>query len=284
MPTIKELKEDLLFTAGLIDLLDTMKNSAVFQFRALNSKKERFDGFFRAIEDFFSLIGERGRGHVLINPSSVKDAAVIITSDEGFMGDLNAQVVNLARTGERFDGAELFVVGERGGRYLKDMGRSFARFKNAADSGQRLALASLLASQIIKGVKDGRFGNVAVSYPRCVSFMHQKPQIVNLAPLPVESKKEDVPADARELIVESPLDGIIDYLAEKFIRQKLIGILEESKLSEFAARAIHLEESSQDLAETEKKIKSRYSKLHHELIDKGTRELFSAQVIIRRKG
>jgi len=82
-----------------------------------------------------------------------------------------------------------------------------------------------------------------------------------------------------EIILESPLEGIVEYLVEQKILQQLIEILEDSKLSEFAARAIHLERSGQQLVEEKKGLNLRYFRARHEIIDKNTRELFSAQII-----
>lgn len=283
MPTIKELKEDLQFTAELIDLLEVMKNTAIFQFRALQAKRERFEKFFKAVEGFFPLIGGYGRGHVLMEPVSEKEAIIMVTSDEGFMGSLNSQVIAQAHQRKGFKDGELVIIGERGARYLKEVGRPFVPFKSAIDAKGRRSLASQLTSHILDGVKKARFGRVSISYPRSVSFMLQKVEVIEILPLLPAAETKEEGAEAGVLIVESPIDGIIDYLGAELVRQRLVDVLEDSKLSEFAARAMHLESSSQELAEKKKKTRLQYFKAHHEMIDKSTRELFSAQIIIRRK-
>ena len=75
---------------------------------------------------------------------------------------------------------------------------------------------------------------------------------------------------------------MIQYLVETWIVQKLFNIFEESKLAEFSARIVHLEESFQLLQEKGKGIRFQYLRGWHESIDKGMRDIFSAQ-IIRRK-
>ncbi len=283
MPTIKELKEDLQFNTELIDLLDVMKNTAIFQFHSLLAKKERFGIFFESVKGFFDLIGKTRSENVLVNPKSDKEAIIMVTSDEGFMGSLNSQVIGLASIQDGFKDANLIIIGERGAHQLEEIKRTFMPFRGATDAASRRALAWALADYIIRGARKGLFGRVRVAYPMPISFMYQKAKIVNILPL-TEMKPEKEDEKVQELIVESPLNDIIDYLAEGLIRQKLIGILEDSKLSEFAARAIHLESSSQELTDKKKKVKSQYFRAYHEMIDKSTRELFSAQIIIRGKG
>ncbi|MDD5136327.1 MAG: F0F1 ATP synthase subunit gamma [Candidatus Omnitrophica bacterium] len=283
MATIKELKESIDFNVNLIDLLETMKSTAVFQFRALQAKKERYEKFFDAIKGFFELIGERGAGHALVTPRTGREAIIMVTSDEGFMGSLNAQVINAASLQEKFETAELIMIGERGARYLKELGRPFVPFGGAVDAASRRTLAAALGAYLISGVKEGRFGKVSIAYPKPVSFVVQRVEITKMIPFfdapPAEEKK---PEGFQELIVESDLGGIIDYLSGELVRQRIVDVLEESKLSEFAARAMHLEGSSQQLAEKTKKIKLQYFKAYHESIDKSTRELYSAQMLIRK--
>ena len=85
-----------------------------------------------------------------------------------------------------------------------------------------------------------------------------------------------------ELIIESSLQSMIQYLVETWIVQRFYEILEDSKLAEFSARTVHLEESFQLLQERGKGIRFQYLRSWHELIDKGMRDIFSAQSIRRK--
>ena len=304
MTRVSEAKDELQFNAELTDLLEVMKNIAVFEFRALQRKKERFAKFSQSMEDFFKMVDLGQAPHFFITPKSRRLAAVMITSDEGFMGGLNMEVINEAVFLEGADEAELLIVGQRGTRYLREMEKEFVEFKGAADAGERYSLALRLKDYIVKGAREGRFGRVFISYPRPISFMVQKVEAVKVLPITRDegqrakdefvhrpSERSERPSivhrnvkreTSSDVIIESPLEGIVEYLVEEKILQQLIEILEDSKLSEFAARAIHLERSSQQLAEAKKGLNLRYFRARHEIIDKNTRELFSAQ-IIRRK-
>jgi F0F1-type ATP synthase gamma subunit len=79
--------------------------------------------------------------------------------------------------------------------------------------------------------------------------------------------------------MESPINGIIEYLVGTWITERLFEILEDSKLSEFSARAVHLEESHQVLEKRDREIKLQYFRSQHNLIDKGIRETFSSQIL-----
>ncbi|MCX5678712.1 MAG: F0F1 ATP synthase subunit gamma [Candidatus Omnitrophica bacterium] len=280
----REIKEDLLFNTEFMGLLEVMKNIAISQFRSLQKKRSRFIRFTQLLNGFFQMVDIRQAPHKLINPKTEKRAIVSITSDEGFMGDLNFQVVDAAIMKGGPESAEIIVVGESGVRYLKDMGRKFTAFKNAADAEARHTVAVELKNYIMRGIAEDRFGRVSVYYPNPISFMIQKVEAVELLPLTAFfSPQAQGPGYDQQVIVESPAEGIIEYLAEEFIEQKLMELLEDSKLSEFAARGAHLERSGQELAEKQKRLRAQYFHAYHEVIDKNTRELFSSQIIIKRK-
>ncbi len=279
----QELKEDLKFNDGLMDLLEIMKNVAVFQYRSLLKKRERFLRLSELLSGFFRMLDINKTPHRFIKPRTERSAFVMITSNEGFMGDLNFQVVDAAirRAGE--GDAELFIIGESGERYLKDLGKKCTAFKGALDIEGRSSLATELKKQITQGLLEERFGKVSIFYPNPVSFLHQKVEVAELFPLTAIFSKEQEPGADSGLIMESPEEGIIEYLSGAFIEHKLMELLEDSKLSEFAARAVHLERSGQELVDKKKQLQRQYSHALHELIDKNTRELFSSQIILKHK-
>ncbi len=283
MPGSQELKEDLRFNSELMDLLEIMKNVAVFQYRSLLKKRERFLRLSELLSGFFRMLDLDKTPHRFIKPRIEKPALVMITSNEGLMGDLNFQVVDSAISRAGSGDAEFFVVGDSGEMYLRDTGKKFTAFKGAADAEGRGVLAKELKEQITKGIREERFGKVSIFYPNPVSFLLQKVEEVELFPLTaffLHESKDEIDPDP---IIESPEEDIIEYLAEAFIEHKLTELLEDSKLSEFAARAVHLERSGQELVDKRKLLQRQYSHAFHELIDKNTRELFSSQIIIKHK-
>jgi F0F1-type ATP synthase gamma subunit len=283
MPGSQELKEDLKFNTELIDLLEIMKNVAVFQYRALLKKRERFLRLSEYLSGFFRMLDINKTPHRFIRARSDRPVFVMITSNEGFLGDLNFQVVDAAILRAGSEPAEFIVVGESGERYLKEIGKKNTAFKGTADAAGRGALAKTLREHITKGLVEERFGSVSIFYPEPVSFLVQKVEAIELFPLSALFPQEGKTAMELEPIMESPEEGIIEYLAEALIEHKLIELLEDSKLSEFAARAVHLERSGQELVDKKKKLRLQYLHAFHELIDKNTREQFSSQIIIKRK-
>ncbi|MDD5423424.1 MAG: F0F1 ATP synthase subunit gamma, partial [Candidatus Omnitrophica bacterium] len=217
MATVTELKDELKFNRELTDLLEAMKNGAVFQFRALERQRERFEIFGKALDGFFGLIGSVGGERVgglaggrvvipakagiqigidrdregkiginkdnpFVNPASDITGIIMITSDKGFMGGLNQRVISAALEQPGADKAELMIVGEKGAFYLKEMRKHFTKF-DGIEFEKRHELAAEVKNYIMRGIREKRFGSVLISYPNPVSFMVQRVEIVSVLPL-----------------------------------------------------------------------------------------------------
>jgi F0F1-type ATP synthase gamma subunit len=133
-----------------------------------------------------------------------------------------------------------------------------------------------------EGLK-GNFGRLVLFYPRPVSFMVQKIEQLELLPCNrLFEKESEKIKDWKNVIVESPVDHVIEYLVETWIVQKLFEVFEDSKLAELSARTLHLEESYQTLVQQKKGLRHQYFQSRHELVDSEMRDMFSAQ-IVRKK-
>ncbi len=278
MLSVQRLKRELKVNSDLTGLLDALKWISLAQFRLLQKKRERFADFTEAFEGFFRIIDfgkvehpfARGEGRLGI---------IMITSDEGFMGGLNSRVITTALSYPGAADAHLVMLGERGANYLRENGRQFVHFPGVTTE-ERYEAALKLKDYIIKEGLAGKFGRLVLFYAKPVSFTVQEVEAVKILPCgELFEKRKDMVSGTGDLIMESPINGIIEYLVGTWITERLFEILEDSKLSEFSARAVHLEESHQVLEKRDREIKLQYFRSQHNLIDKGIRETFSSQIL-----
>lgn len=286
MQSTREFKKEFALNTELTELLDVLKSIAASEFRVLERKKERFAKFIETFNGFFRMINFSAVEHPFAQDKLSRLGIIMITSDEGFMGGLNARVINAALGYSGSQNAELVIIGRRGAAYLKGLGKKFTAFPGII-SEERYEAALKLRDFIVKETMAGRFSKLILIYPKPVSFTLQHIEVLNILPCGDLFKKrerleEEAKEGAREPIVESSLSGIIEYLVKIWIAYKLLEVFEDSKLSEFSARTVHLEQSYQDLIRQGKVLRFQYFRSHHEFVDKGMRETFSAQLI--RKG
>ncbi|MBI3602047.1 MAG: F0F1 ATP synthase subunit gamma [Candidatus Omnitrophica bacterium] len=282
MQTVQKLKKEFELNTELAGLLDTLKGIASAQFRMLEKKKERFKHFLFAFEKFFPMIDFNAVQHPFARDKGPL-GIMIVTSDEGFMGGLNTRVINTALSYPGADDALLIVIGARGASYLKGLGHDFLEFPGIA-SDRRYEEAVKFKNFIIKKGLAGTFARLILVYPKPLSFTVQKPQVLSILPCSeLFQKKENLTKEEKDIITEGSPEGIIEYLLDAWITEKLFEVFEDSHLSEFSARTVHLEESHQILLRRSRVIRGQYLRSYHELVDKGMREAFASRIIHRKK-
>lgn len=282
METVQRLKEELQLNGDLTDLMDVLKGIAVSEFWALSKKMGRFAKFMEAFEGYFELLDFSASEHIFAKEEGAL-GIIMVTSNEGFMGGLNARVITTALEYEGAGEAVLIMVGEQGATYLNSMGRTFIEFPGIA-SGECFESAQRLKNFIMEEGHAGKFRRLVLFYPKPLSFMVQRVEELKLLPCTklFEEKPEAIKHKTAP-IVESSIDDIVEYLVETWITQKLFEAFEDSKLAEFSARTVHLEESYQILQERGRGIEHQYFRSLHEMVDVGMRDIYSAQ-IVRKKG
>lgn len=282
MRTVRKLREEVDLNADMTELMDVLKGIAVSEFWALAKKQGRFARFMNAFNDFLGMVDFSTVDHPFAKGEG-RLAILIITSNEGFMGGLNSRVIQAALSHEEAPAAEFIIIGEQGAAQLGALKRTFKGFPGIV-SEERYEASVDLRDYVVKQVQARKFGRLTVYYPKPVSFMVQKVEELKLLPCTDLFKKSGkaVPEAVEGLIIESSLHNMIQYLAETWIAQKFYEVLEDSKLAEFSARTVHLEESFQVLQDKGKGLRYQYLRGWHELIDKGMRDIYSAQIVMRK--
>ena len=293
---LHELKKDLVFNKDLLDLVSTLKNVAGSQFHIMEKNKRRFDAFMDAFAGFFRVVNLVDVINPLVRVECDVIGVMIVTSDSGFMGGLNSGVIRAGMAAiENIpeDQVQVIVVGDKGAGLLEDQPnlKKFGGISQDTIYEQSVVIKDYLMQE----VKERRIGKLIVAYPRALSFSSQTIDVVDLLPCGELFDKETTSevseragtrkfiAEAREVIVESSYDDIVEYLSGIWVTSKLFEIFEDGKLAEFSARAMHLEGSLQKAEKEYKKVKQKCSKATHELIDKGMRESFAAKSTKKKK-
>ena len=285
---VNEVRKELHFNTELLILIETLKNVAGAQYHLMErEKRKRFARFMRSFADFFRVVHLADLDDPLVRAATDTLGVVVVTSDAGFMGGLNTAVLEaaLAAGGESANGqSNYLVIGEKGANFFRDAGIPFKFFQGASNE-TRYERAVEIRDCVVKEVLERRMGKVVVVYPRPLSFTRQVVETTVLLPCATlfEASATADGEDAKEIlgekrvVVESMPSAMVEHLAGVWITANLFEILEDSKLSEFAARAMHLEGSLQKLQEEGKKLKYRFFRAAHEYVDKGMRESFTSK-------
>lgn len=284
MAYLAEVKKEIEFYQDFSSLVETLKNLALFQFHNAQRKLRVFDMFPKAVESFFNMLDIKKINHPFIRePKDGVLAVVAVTSDAGLLGGLNNRVMNAALNFSKERQTKIIVVGRQGQKYTQGMNVPIATFPGIEDD-KRALLAMQLRDYIVDEVGRGNISAVKIVYPRAFSLTSQKIEIVTLLPLGecLKGISQNTPESYSSIIFESSPSDIVEYLGYLLIGQQIYEIFGLSRLAEYAARYIHLEESTDRVKEDIKKLQRKYFKIRHEIIDQQMRELSAAKAIMSR--
>ena len=141
-----------------------------------------------------------------------------------------------------------------------------------------------LRDYVVDEVAKGNLSSVKIVYPRAFSLTSQKIESRTLLPFSEQLRKasEGRTGSYSSILLESSVFDIIEYLMYLLVGQEIYEVLGLSRLAEYAARYIHLEESTDKIKEDIKKLRLKYFKVRHEIIDQQMRELSAAKAIMAK--
>jgi F-type H+-transporting ATPase subunit gamma len=178
--------------------------------------------------------------------STTRAALLILTSDGGFAGAYNANVLREAsRLRQRCidDGitAVNFVAGRKGIGWhrfrsleLEEQWSGFSAQPTYADA-ERLATAVLDAFE--RDTKDGGVDEIFLVSTEFVSMLTQRPVVRRLLPMEIEEKEGERPGGALPSYEFEPsTDVVLDALLPQYVASRIYYAMLEAAASELAAR------------------------------------------------
>ena len=278
MLALTKIKKDMEFNKNFKIVLEVLKAIAASQFYMLEKKLKEVGKFDEVLTLFFGVMDQFQMKHPFWETNNRPKIAVAITSDQGLLGGLNMRVVKTAAGLMSSEQDTLVIIGEQGKKNFGQVGNTPFLFFPGVQDEKRHGQAMVLAKFLFMQVMEKQFGTIQVVYPKALSLVNQRVEVATLLPV---QKGEGKPSGLRKnrFILESTPSRLLEYLAYLSFGQKLHQIFGMSRLAETGARYIHLEESGQKIEEINKKLKLRYFRLRHEVIDQSMRELFAARSI-----
>jgi len=277
-----KLKEQLEFNGDLGSIIDVLKVAASMQLRHFQSKIPTNQDFLEELKKCTTLIDVENAPHPLLSLRPELPRCVVgITSDEGFLGELNTLIINAildARKSVEKD--EIVILGERGAGYLQDLDIKFTAFDGIGDALSQSEVEKL-KSHLIKGYLLAKFGEVVVVYPKFISVTTHKIETIRLLPFAFEEneKKDFESVSSEGLLIEPSSEEIVGGLAKLWLSSVLADIFWSSKLSEFAARLMHLDTSEQELKKVNQRLKLEYFRHMHVISDRTIREVSASRFV-----
>jgi F-type H+-transporting ATPase subunit gamma len=278
------LRDDLEFNKLMGSIIEVLRGVAVAEYFSLQSRIKSFDEFRKNLDDLFQMVNVAGFQHPFLGMPGYPNNFVLITSDTGFLGELNVSVVKTA-VGQCRSGDEFTVIGKQGARYIGEHGLEHNFFPGIGDEISYNEVIKL-RDHIVNEFLTKKLGGTVIVYPHFISFAMQKVQTFQILPcrflFPEDTNRKPLLSKDPRVLVEPSVKKVITYLVKIWIGQLLYTVFWESKLSELAARVRHLEKSTNEIKDRSRKMKFQYFRLLRQISDKNIREIFASRLALEK--
>ncbi len=278
-----KIKSDLDDITELLEIIQVLKDVADSKFHDLAQRKDRFARFGESFVEFFRMISLSEVRHPLVSNDNPNTVILAVTSEGGFMGDLNAKVIRqVLAEKDRIPNSTLVVVGRKGVEKLNAVQPDLKNFVDIEDIGL-YELSIRVKDYLIKEILEDRVGKVVVVYPWSKTFAYQKPRTVSILPCEELLTKQAEMVDEIEAVIQEsdPVD-IIGYLADMWVVCRVYEIMHDTSISEAAAQSQQLEKSIQRMKKDKKSVGMSFLKAKKGEIDKSMREVFTARMMTKK--
>ena len=279
MIPVAQIKKELDYSLDLADIIEVLKMIASAEFSILSSRMEKKDIIRDQVISCFSVLTSIAKkSPFFIERKSIPSAFLMICSDEGFLGEVNTAVVDMALSRGLKQGSKFITIGERGARYLTDSGVESIQFPSITNE-IKTEEVKRVSNLIMDLYKKKEIGGLNVVYMKFLSFTSHKIEVLKLLPCnELVSFIKGEESDALRTLVEPSLFPVVEYLVKLWLENNIYNVFWSSKLSEWSVRVMHLEHSSDELKDMNKALKFKYFKSVHALNDKVIREIFATRM------
>lgn len=276
MIPVGKLKSNLKFNKNFKDLIEVMKLAATSQFNQFRLKQEPSGNFSQMLDNVFSVLSSSGVRSRLFSPEgNLPSLLFLVSSDEGFLGELNFLLVNKLLNSRRQQDF-IACAGQQGANYLKEIQISFSLFDSPGEKIDANSLAKI-RDYLLSQYLERKVGRIFIVYSRFINITSQQVELETLLPLSVKPGASSRPIP--DILIEPDPEKVAQGWIKCWIDFRLYQIFWLAKLSELAARIMHLEGSVQELSKINSHLRMEYFKYLHSLSDKSIRELTAARLI-----
>ncbi|RIV87552.1 F0F1 ATP synthase subunit gamma [Aurantiacibacter zhengii] len=196
--------------------------------------------------------------------SNQRHLLVVVNTDKGLCGGLNANIVKEAKKQARKLIAEgkdvtFYLVGKKGRAPIKrDYASKIEHHYDTSDMrNPDFEEAEKIADDLVARFEKGEFDIAHLVYPVFKSALAQDPTTVQLLPVPAP---EDTPASDAAVEYEPDEEEILEDLLPRYIKTQLFGALLEREASEQGASMTAMDNATRNAGELIDKLTIQYNR------------------------
>jgi F-type H+-transporting ATPase subunit gamma len=282
MATLREVRSRIGGVKKTQKITRAMKMVAAAKLRRRQNAVTAARPYARAMKDLLERLSGFATGIELMTPREVKSVAiVIVSSDRGFCGAFNSNIMKAAvaqaaalRAGQPGGPAlKLFCIGKKGVDFFGKRGYTLVGRHIGIYGSMKFGTAQQIAREIIEGYQQGAYDRVDLVFNEFKTVAQQRVVVDQFLPIPVPvSTGGKRPATGNE-IFEPGEQQILEALVPRHLNFMIWRALLESSASEEGARMAAMENATENAREMIETLQLQYNKARQAAITKELLEI-----------
>lgn len=285
MATLREVRSRISGVQKTQKITRAMKMVAAAKLRRRQMAVVAARPYARKMKELLATLStapEAAAADLLITREVAAVALVVVTSDRGFCGAFNGNLLkaavahagSLPEEGGAGKPLRLFCIGKKGADFFTKRGYAVAARHVGVFTPLEFPRAQSIAREVVEGYRRGDFDRVDLVYNEFKSVAQQRIMIEQFLPVP----PEDTPGATRraiDYIYEPGRREILFSLIPRHLDFQLWKALLESSAAEEGARMAAMENATENASEMITGLRLQYNKARQAAITKELLEVVS---------
>jgi F-type H+-transporting ATPase subunit gamma len=288
MPSLRDIRRRIRSIRNTAKITKAMELVAASRLRRAQMRVTAARPYANAMRQLVAELGAQaptagGALHPLLVQREVHNVGVLlVTPDRGLAGALNTNVIRRGtevileneQSGTRT--VQVVTVGRKGQDFLARRGRNllgtFTGIIDRVKYDDVIPIARVITDSFINGSID----RAVLVYPRFVSTLSQRPEVVQLLPIePAESSRQER-AQRLDYIFEPDPQSILEQLLPRYVEVLIYQAILETAASFFSAQMVAMRNATDNANDLVQSLSLTYNKVRQANITNQVTEIASA--------
>ena len=256
--SMKDIKLRIRSVENTMQITKAMQLVAASKLRGARRRMENSRPYLETAREVIAEIAGHNTGSASIymaQRESHRRCYVVIAGDRGLAGSYN---INVFKTVDSHRGDVPFCalpVGRKAReRYAHEQTVEAVGIDKV--DGLTVAQCEPLARELMRGFREGEFGEVWIAYTSFVSVLTQRPQVAQLLPMRCDSSAQT----GRQMLFEPGVDALLNGFLPQYLAGVIYAAACDSVVSEQAARRVAMDSASKNAGEMIEELSLRYNR------------------------
>jgi F-type H+-transporting ATPase subunit gamma len=288
MPSLRAIKRQIASITNTRQITRAMKMVAAAKFKRAQENLIRIRPYaistYNILEDLSARIDITA--HPLLSRREVKRIElVIMTSDRGFCGAFNSNIIRYAEkfikeNASKYESITFSCIGRKGRDYFKKRNYQLRReFVHVFDNVS-FDIALDISNDLIDNFLSANLDEVILIYNEFKSVIQQRVTTFTLLPI-IPPKREDI-SNLVDYIYEPDKETVLNDLIPRCLAIEVYRALLESAASEFGARMTAMENATNSASDIIDSLILKYNRARQAAITKELSEIITGAEAIKK--